>query len=63
MDQPQKDRETRRHELEQMGPQKLLRLAHQKGINLLNGPFVIETILDEEFPRPRDLEQVPTRST
>lgn len=50
MDQRQQLKEARRMELEQLGPQSLLLQARTHGINFLNGPFVIEIILDEEFP-------------
>jgi|GEM_PF-4116482 len=54
----EEQKEARRAKLERLGPQQLLILAHRHGINLLNGPFVIETLLDEEFPelKPSELQ-------
>ena len=40
----------RQVELQNLGPQELLFLARKNGINLLNSRFVIDTILNEEFP-------------
>jgi len=50
MDQRQQMIEARRAELQKLDAQSLLVLAHRNGINLLNGPFVIEQILRDEFP-------------
>lgn len=50
MNQQGTEKDARRAELEKLGPHDLLQLARHHGINFLNGPFVIEAILDDEFP-------------